>query len=262
MKFLILILISFSVSAHNSKGNGGLGYKCLVNQQEGNFVTLTLEIAENIQEYYKPGYFINYNHENNFVAKIFNHTRELRANYNNLKTVVDKSKFHLKLFPIGYEKFQPIILSILENRVDPTSTALDSLFSNREMININNAYDKIADKTSFNFLQHWGSLKNFTEDEGVNKVNLELLAKYGLTKCKMIQIAHLQKIDLDGSDQYYVKRGYEYILNFLIEPMLYMDYLNLESLIWHEVIYLGLGDKNSERTRDAVSDIMKKYSVQ
>lgn len=247
MTLLFLLVFSLTGFARSGSGvgNGGLGYLCNLKANPRKKITITLDLAEDLESHYSKDSFI----KNELYS-------DFRSNLLFLKN------FYNLAFTRYYDSTRSIAEDITDFRTE--------FFI--EMINIANKYDQqlLEELTRNEYLVLQEIKKSFalipykvtvfarpehvqnkSKDTGkiTRTTNFEW-QKIGLQDCKLTQILtvvtnfNLPSEPIKGISLYF-------------NSFYYLDQKSHEALMLHELIYLSNGDENSRRTRKIVSKILK-----
>lgn len=265
MKVLVLLLtfisaVSFAKGG-NGAGNGGLGYRCkMTSYLNSNFeATIALDLFENLSTHFSADYFKYYfNPADNYANEIStplireiykepefaSHTEEFFLTHNRKKNAEILNVMH----SLGRN-----IKEIIKKHINLEESFLNEIFTKQELVSLKRTKEQFFTNVFYVPYLLRGP-KNATQDTGkIKELNNDLLKKYGLKDCKLIQIVKLRKKKHINAFDFVV----------YLETFNKMDDKNFLALLWHEIIYLALPDQDSSRTRNLVSKIIKhKYIKQ
>ncbi len=228
-------------------GNGGLGYICTANNNEQ--VSFILDIAEDLDQFYDQEYFEKYNRKKHILFKYLNNPETFSKNNNCNYSKKCKKTWSSKHYQ-GYAVFITTYLQlyILEVML-PNLSILEKHLSPSEQVKLK----KIAQQgLSVHVTNDFSQFSNISQDTG--HITSPAFEKFELKSCELFQVA-LFKHPLT-SENLSSEKSY---LKIYSKALLSMDELNIKALVWHEIIYMALEEKTSERTRSIVSQIMRDH---
>lgn len=240
MKYLLLLItLSFNIfaSSGDGVGNGGFGYNCKVDSINKE-VTMTLDTAEKLTELYPISYFKEYQQARKFLMN------ELLESIEQAKSATGGTD---RSFYVDTLK------NIIKKEIDLGLVRELDIFNQAQFEKLDIALYRLLNQTYiYIHLKENSAPKNLTFDSGaITLPSSAELRSYGLSHCKMVQIAVYGYVDIG-----YV--GRVLALRFHGHNLKSMDDFSLRALLWHEVIYQALGDDNSMNTRKIVAKIMSK----
>lgn len=231
MKNCLFIFIIFSANifarSGDGAGNGGAGYVCERISDKKN-ISLTLDIAEELSSHFTPKELAQSYNKDYFLA------HEL------LESV--RLDFYLAQLQLQglFDKF--VDIKELRN--------LKILTESQIAAAVKAKYDLIH-HTKYTFYLNRPIPEPYTtQDTGkIKKLTKRTAKRYGLKNCELYQIMSLSPYHHDYED-------FKYVLNIHETSFRPLNDYNLKALLWHEVIYLALGEQTSKNTRRIVSKLM------
>lgn len=253
---ITLIKIASFASSGNGVGNGGLGYICETDNPNLPKITITLDMMEMLADFYDPNFFKDYRAVDReyLVINSYFHTyyKEVVRDYNGRRLPV-------KINYIDVRKAKYLSMLFKEafiHEVDLELKLLEEIFTKKELQNLKKAKDQIIHNFDLYFSAGPRLFKNFTLDTGkIKEPTPEVLTRYGLKNCELVQVFVLNFM----KPIHKTKETNYFLGSFVIftNPARFLDKFSFKALLWHEVIYYGLNDIDSNRTRKLVRKILK-----
>lgn len=237
MRLMLLVVLSFELLAKSGSGvgNGGTGYTCEVDSNKEEYVTILLDIFEKIDLFYEKDYFRNKFSTHRFFPLPYDYVTQKYVAYHQVAHEI-KIDFQYR---IELEKQRDL-----------------RIFSSKQLGDLIGAKDDILRNYSVMYVPSILDMKEFkTNDTGKKLLpSKRSLIRVGLKNCKFVQIAALEvkskkgfRITGDFNKIYFFNDSYQYL-----------DRLNYEALLWHELIYKAFGGDDSFEVRKYVRELFIK----